>query len=199
MATIESDTLTPRAGPQPRRRFLRRAGFVAFVLVFVAFAVWLATLEFEGALGEFVTRYGYAGYFIAACIAGINIFVPTTHLIFTAPLLNAGLNPWLLVVFGALGATLADGVGYFIGSSGRSAFGESLGRIAHWLTDVVAKRPRAAPVILFLWAAFMPLPNEILVIPAGVLGYGILRTGLITLGGNIVFNILAVVLGLIVL
>jgi hypothetical protein len=37
------------------------------------------------------------------------------------------------------------------------------------------------------------------VIPAGVLGYGVVRTGLITLGGNIVFNVLAVVLGLTVL
>jgi hypothetical protein len=32
-----------------------------------------------------------------------------------------------------------------------------------------------------------------------VLGYGMVRTGLITLGGNLVFNILAVVLGLAVL
>lgn len=196
MATIESETLPPAAPLNRRARLLKRVGFVCFVIAFVAFAIWLATVEFEGAFAEFVTRYGYAGYFISACIAGINIFVPTTHLIFTAPLLNAGLDPWLLVGFGALGATLADGVGYFIGSSSRSAFGESMGRIAHWLTDVVAKRPRLAPAILFLWAAFMPLPNEILVIPAGVLGYGMIRTGLITLGGNVVFNTLAVVLGL---
>jgi membrane protein DedA with SNARE-associated domain len=199
MATIESETRPPTARPNRRARTLRRVGFVLFVIAFVIFAIWLATIEFEGALGEFVTRYGYAGYFIAASIAGINVFVPTTHLIFTAPLLNVGLNPWLLVIFGAMGATLADGVGYFIGSSGRSAFGETFGRIANWLTEVVSKRPRLAPAILFLWAAFMPLPNEILVIPAGVLGYGVVRTGLITLGGNIVFNVLAVVLGLVVL
>ncbi|MGH7500301.1 MAG: DedA family protein [Longimicrobiales bacterium] len=199
MATIQRDSPTPAPPARPKHRLLKRVAFVAFVLAFVAFAIWLATIEFDGALGGFVTRYGYIGYFIAASIAGINVFVPTTHLIFTAPLLNAGLNPWLLVLCGATGATLADGVGYFIGSSGRSAFSDSLGRVAQWLARAVARRPQLAPLILFLWAGFMPLPNEILVIPAGVLGYGVVRTGLITLSGNILFNILAVVLGLAVL
>jgi membrane protein DedA with SNARE-associated domain len=199
MATIERDSPPPAARTGARQRLIQRIAFVVFLIAFIAFAIWLATIEFEGALGDFVSRWGYPGYFIAASIAGINIFVPTTHLIFTAPLLNAGLNPWLLVVCGAFGATLADGVGYFLGSSGRTTFSEPLTRIARSLTNTVTKWPRLAPAILFLWAAFMPLPNEILVIPAGVLGYGMVRTGLITLGGNLVFNILAVVLGLAVL
>jgi membrane protein YqaA with SNARE-associated domain len=196
MATIEGETPPPAVRGGPGAGPVRKVLFVLFIIAFLAVAVWLATIEFEGAFETFVVRYGYVGYFISACIAGINILVPTTHLIFTAPLLNAGLNPWVLVGCGALGATLADGVGYLIGSSGRATFADPLARVAYWLGRAVGKRPRLAPFMLFLWAAFMPLPNEVLVIPAGVLGYGVIRTGTITFLGNIVFNIMAVVLGL---
>jgi membrane protein DedA with SNARE-associated domain len=177
---------------------VKQVVYVIFLLSFIGLAVWLATIELEGALADIVARFGYVGYFVAASIAGINVFLPTSHLIFTAPLLNASLDPWALVACGAVGATLADGVGYFIGSTGRSAFYGSMNRVAQWLARVVAAHPRIAPVVLFLWAATVPLPNEILVIPAGVIGYGVARTFLITLSGNICFNIIAVQLGQVV-
>lgn len=178
---------------------VEKAFYILFVVFFIGVAIWLATLDLEGPLARLVTRYGYLGYFLAACVAGINIFVPTTHLIFTAPLLNAGLDPWLLAGCGALGASLADVVGYLVGDRGRHAFSGSMDRIARWLTSIVQRKPGLAPVILFCWAAFMPLPNEILVIPAGVMGYGLARTFLFTLAGNVCFNIIAIQLGLFVL
>ena len=183
------------AGRQRRRPF-GRALYVAFLLAFVALALWLATIEIEGALADFVLRFGYIGYLGAACIAGINVIVPTTHLIFTTPLLNAGLDPWGMVACGAAGATLADAIGYALGSSGRQALSERYAGIADRLASAVRRRPRLAPALLFLWAAFAPLPNEILVIPAGILGYGLGRTTLLTFSGNIVFNTMAIVLGL---
>lgn len=165
----------------------------------LAFAAWLATVELEGPVEQLVARYGYAGYFLSACIAGINIFVPTSHLIFTAPLLNAGLDPWLLAGCGALGASLADLVGYAVGDRGRATFHGAMDRMARWLTRRVERHPRLAPFFLFVWAATIPLPNEVLVIPAGVMGYGLARTFFFTLMGNIVFNVLAIRLGLTVL
>ncbi|HEX7051477.1 MAG TPA: hypothetical protein VF188_14825 [Longimicrobiales bacterium] len=197
MPAVDRATKAAVAAPprSVRRRRARRVLYALSVLAFIGLAIWLPTIELEGALEAFVLRFGYAGYVVAACIAGINVVVPTTHLILTAPLLEAGLDPWILVACGAVGATLADGVGYIVGSSGRRAFASENSRTAERLTRIVEQHPRLAPVVLFLWAAFAPLPNEVLVIPAGVLGYGILRTGLITLGGNIVFNAMAVVLG----
>src|SRR5690606_33034109 len=120
-------TVEPGAGTlagRRRRRPFGRAVYVAFLLAFAALAIWLATIEIEGALEDFVLRFGYVGYLGAACIAGINVIVPTTHLIFTTPLLNAGLDPWAMVACGAVGATLADAVGYALGSSGRQALSQ---------------------------------------------------------------------------
>lgn len=175
---------------------LEKTFYITFIVLFVAFAIWLATLELDGPLGVLVARYGYAGYFIAASVAGINIFVPTTHLIFTEPLLDAGLNPWILGACGAVGTSFADLVGYVIGDRGRHAFTGATERLARRLGDFVEARPRLAPLLLFVWAAVVPLPNELLVIPAGIMGYGIGKTLLYTFAGNICFNMLAIQLGL---
>lgn len=196
MPTVRQAEPTVAATRSPARPRAGRVLYIAALAGLVACAAWLATIEIEGDLATFVARFGYAGYFIAACVAGINVVVPTTHLIFTEPLLDAGLSPPLLIACGALGATLADGVGYAIGASGRGAFDGVLARAAERLGRVVRRRPRLAPVVLFLWAAFAPLPNEVLVIPAGVVGYGVWRTALITLAGNLVFNTMAILLGL---
>jgi membrane protein YqaA with SNARE-associated domain len=179
-----------------RNENVRRIVYVACVLGMVGIAIWLATLDLEGPIVDLVGRFGYLGYFLSACIAGINIFVPTSHLIFTAPLLNAGLDPWILAGCGALGASLADLVGYAVGDRGRATFTGATDRMARWLGDRVTRHPRLAPLILFVWAATIPLPNEILVIPAGVMGYGLARTFFFTFLGNICFNILAIRFGM---
>src|SRR5690606_1928811 len=69
-------TVEPGAGTlagRRRRRPFGRAVYVAFLLAFAALAIWLATIEIEGALEDFVLRFGYVGYLGAACIAGINV------------------------------------------------------------------------------------------------------------------------------
>lgn len=176
-------------------RFRKKTLFFLLIIAFVALTVWLATVEVEGALREFVLQYGYAGFFVAAFVGGFNLIVPISHIVFVIPLLNIGLNPWMLIVLGAVGATLADGVGYGVGWTGGSAFPKILTRFRAWAKRTVTKRPYLAPVILFGWASLVPLPNEVLVIPAGVVRYGFFRTLFITFAGNIIFNILAVQFG----
>lgn len=169
--------------------------FFALILLLVLLTVWLARIEPEGVFKEFVLRYGYAGLFVAAFVGGFNVLVPISHLVFVIPLLNIGLNPWVLIIIGALGTALADSVGYVLGRGGETAFPNTFQRFKTWGQILMTKRPRLAPMVLFAWASFVPLPNELLVIPAGVLRYGFLRTMLITLAGNFVFNILAVKFG----
>lgn len=168
--------------------------FFGLVTVLVALTVWLATVEPEGIFKGFVIHYGYIGFFIVAFLGGLNFIVPSLHLIFIVPLLNAGLELWVLVALGAAGITLADGVGYGLGHSGSSAF-QGLTRLRVWGERFIAKHPRLAPIVLVGWAAFVPMPNEIFVIPAGLIRYGFWRTILLTFAGNVIFNFLAVRFG----
>lgn len=168
--------------------------FFGLILVFAAVSVWFATVEPDGALEEWVFRYGYIGFFGAAFLGGLNFAIPSFHLAFIVPFLNVGLEIWALVILGALGTTLADSVGYVLGHSGGAALG-SLGRLRTWGEGAVAKYPRLAPVILFAWVSFVPMPNEIFIIPAGLIRYGLLKTFTVVFAGNIIFNLLALNFG----
>ncbi len=171
-----------------------RVLFFGLVVVFIVLTIWFAIREPEGVLKGFVLKYGYLGFFGAAFLGGLNIALPPFHLAFIVPLLNVGLELWILVVLGAVATTLADGVGYALGHSGSAAF-PTLLRLKKWGEHFTAKYPPLVPIILVGWAAFVPIPNEIFVIPAGVIRYGFLRTILLTFTGNIIFNLLAVSLG----
>ena len=174
--------------------FLTKIIFFLLIVVFVALTVWLATIEPEGAFREFVLRYGYFGFFLTAFVGGLNFIVPFSHLIFIVPLLSSGLGLWVLILLGAIGTTCADAVGYGVGRTGGSAF-RVFDHIKTWGEKVITRYPKLAPVILIVWASFVPFPNEIFVIPAGFVRYGFLRTLSITFLGNLVFNFLAVRFG----
>lgn len=169
--------------------------FAVLIAVIAGLTVWLATVEIEGALKEFILRYGYLGFLGAAFVGGLNLVVPVSHVVFVVPLLNIGLNPWLLVILGTIGTALADIVSYALGHSGSHAFPRAFDKFQVWAENIKARYPALAPLVLFGWAALVPLPNEILVIPAGLARYGFLRTLVIMLAGNAVFNTLAIQFG----
>ena len=174
---------------------LKKIKFFILILAVIALAIWLLTLDLEGENLQFVLKYGYAGFFGISFIGGLNIISPLPHLIFIPLLLEAGLNPLLLGVIAAIATSLADAIGYILGKAGSEAFKESLQGFQRRAKNIIEKYPRLMPLILFLWAAVIPLPNEILVIPAGISGYGIFRILGITVAGNFVFNIIAIQLG----
>ena len=142
--------------PLLKQRFL----FVIFVLLLVLVTIWLATTEPQGVVRDYLLRYGYIGFFAAAFVGGLNLFVPISHLVVVAPFLNVGLNPWLLIVIGSFGATMADAVGYGIGRSGGSYQLKSIDRFKVWLEIKISKRPKLAPLVLFGWAALVPVPYK---------------------------------------
>ncbi len=173
---------------------MKKVLFFGLIVVFVAFVLWFATIETDGEFEEWVLRWGYLGFFGAAFLGGFNFAFPSFHLALIVPFLNAGLEIWALVLLAALGTTLADSVGYALGRSGGAAF-SSLARVRKWGEGVVVKYPRLAPVILFAWISLVPVPNEIFVIPAGLIRYGFWKTLLIAFAGNVIFNFLVLNFG----
>lgn len=173
-----------------------KALFFVFLIILIALTIWSASFELEGSLKEFALNYGYIGFFLIAFIGSLNIAVPfSPTVIFIIPLLSIGLSPWLLVLVGALGATLADAVGYIVGREGEEAFSKHVSRFRFWVENFTQKHPRLTPFALLFWASFVPLPNELWVIPAGIIKYGFVRTISITLVGNIIFNLLIIWFG----
>ena len=66
---------------------------------------------------ELLQSYGYWGMLIAAFLAGS--FFPFSSEAVMVGLMTAGLDPWLLMIYGTVGNVLGSVINYFIGRLGR--------------------------------------------------------------------------------
>lgn len=165
---------------------------IAGLTALVALAFYFAGLaQNNESVRQAVTGYGYTGIFIVSLIGGFNLLVPIPVVAFMPLFLESGFNFWPAILTITLGMTLADSVSYVLGRLGH--------QIAHhWTKEKFLEklesfkgRYEITPVIIiFLFASFAPLPNEVLLVPFGFIGYRFLRILPVLVAGNFIFNIL---------
>jgi membrane protein YqaA with SNARE-associated domain len=156
--------------PHPRhlaRPFLIIGSYVSIVFIAFLTANYLVT---HPEAGEFLARIGYPGVFIVAFIAGINLFPPIPAAAITPLLTTAGLHIIPIIIALSLGTLLADSVAYFYGAKGGESILKHHPAFARNLRLLTKKHHPWVPFVLFLYAAVVPLPNEIMIIPLAMLG-----------------------------
>ena len=120
---------------------------------------------------ELVTVYGYLGAFLVCTLGNISIFIPIPFAVVVYAF-GSTLNPLLLGLVSGLGSTIGEMVSYFLGWGGRrmieSRYGSRLDA-AKRLID----RYGALSVFLF---ALLPLPDDLLLIPLGMMRYDFKKT-----------------------
>lgn len=185
---------TPRLStierPRPRRSAawwaLRIAALAAVVLAVVWANEFAArNLEVRAA----VQRFGYAGLLAVSAVSGFNILVPIPVVAFFPFLMQSGLSPVPALLVIAAGMTIGDLAGFLLGRAGRK-----LVERPAWLVRMErlqARHALAPYVLLFVYAAFVPLPNELVVIPMALIGCRLVGVVGAALGGNLIFNSLA--------
>jgi len=183
------DAAAPEA-PRRRRSALSIAWKVAAVALAVAAIVWANQVGVENEqLLDAIARFGYPGLFVVSAISGFNVIIPIPAISLFPLLMQAGFHPVPTVLVIGAGMTVGDMVGFLLGRLGRKMV-ES----GSWLRRLerIREGHRLAPyVLLFFYASFAPLPNELIVIPMALIGcrwYGVLGAAL---AGNLIFNALA--------
>lgn len=133
-------------------------------------------------------RFGYPGIFIAAAISGFNLVVPIPVIAFFPFFMEIGFAPVLTVLIIAVGMTTGDLVGYLLGKFARDVVTVH----DHWIVvrfeSLRERHPGVPFLVMFLYAAFAPLPNEILVMPMAFLRYPVVGIFVAVLAGNLIFN-----------
>lgn len=167
----------------------RAVQYIVFAVI-VAVALWLGWLARQNdTLRTLVVEFGYGGVLIVSVISGVNLFVPIPAVAFFPLFLESGLNPVAVIITMSLGMTIADSISFFLGKAGRRALDSPSQHGWFARLDRFRQRNYWWPIgILFLFVAFAPLPNELLVIPLALLGYPLIRLMAPLLIGNIVFN-----------
>lgn len=118
-----------------------------------------------------VPRYGYLGAFLVSLAGSIVPFLPAPYLAVILVLAPFS-DPVLLATVSALGATLGKLSSYAIG---RAAKKLSRGRYRRKLTVLSKMISRYMFAAIFV-AALTPLPDDIIFIPAGMIGYSLPKT-----------------------
>lgn len=159
------------------------------VALFVVLAMWLNTRagEIDG-VREAVASAGYLGLLAASVISGFNLIVPIPVATFYPFLLEAGFQPFPTLATIALGMTGGDFLGYLVGDASRSLAGERMAGFRARVERLHDRHPVLPLAILFLYAAFAPIPNELLVIPLAFMRYSLAGVMLAVFAGNMIFN-----------
>lgn len=169
-----------------RDALLQLSGVVALAAIAIGFGI---AVRDNPDVAGFIAQFGYPGVFIAAIIAGFNLLVPIPIVTFVPAFLAADMNPVIIVLLITVGTTLSDGAAYVIGNVVRQvALSRRQERVKRILEKLRAKNSYAPMIALYLYASFVPLPNEVAIVPLAVLGH---RPGPIMLAvllGNLTFN-----------
>ena len=172
----------------PRRRVPVVVKVLA-IAALVAFTVWVNVRagDIEGARNA-AAAAGYPGLLLASVVSGFNLVWPVPISFFYPFFIESGFQPAPTLATIALGMTGGDLLGYLIGDATRHMADHRLAGFRA-RAEALHDRHRLLPLgLLFVYAAFVPLPNEILVIPMAFMRYSLVAVMTAVLLGNVIFN-----------
>ena len=132
---------------------------------------WMSTL---------VTNYGYVGAFFISLFGNFTIFFPVPFAI-TIYAFGATLNPIILGVVCGLGSTIGEFSAYLVGMGGRKVLEERYGDRLENVKRLIQKHGMA---VVFIFA-LLPLPDDLLLIPLGMLRYDIRKVMIAAFFGKV--------------
>lgn len=162
------------------------------LVALLVFFVWANSYALESdTVKNLVQAFGYPGVFLIAVLSGFNLAVPIPAIGFYPLFIELGYVSWMIIALVSLGMLVGDAIGYLIGSAGKDALSDTKAeRYVKFLTTLHEKHPMLPYACLLVYAAVIPLPNELIVIPMALAGYRFLPMGAMLFVGNIIFNIL---------
>lgn len=143
-----------------------------------------------------LTSYGYWGMLLAAFLAGS--FFPFSSEAVMLGLMAAGLDPWVLMVYGTIGNVLGSVVNYSIGRLGRQEWFEKYLHVSPQSMDRARRFMRGHGAWMGFFA-FVPLLGSAITILLGLMRANLVITFIaITLGKIFRYAVLILGAGLVI-
>lgn len=126
----------------------------------------LATQQLLEWMEQFAYQYGYLGIFLLSSIGALSVVFPIPYTIIVY-LMGSLLDPFIIAFSGGLGSAFGELVGYVLGYYGRMLVSEDRRRKMDYMLKIFDRHGVAA---IFLFA-LTPLPDDLLIIPLGIMRY----------------------------
>ena len=136
-------------------------------------------MDFWVWMNGLVYTYGYLGAFIACIIGNVTIIIPVPFALIVYAF-GSVLNPLFLGIVCGVGSTIGEMSSYLVGRGGRrvieSRYGDRL--------DMVEKLVEKHGMLVVFLVALLPIPDDLLLIPLGLMKYSVEKTMIAMLFGK---------------
>ncbi|NCC71039.1 hypothetical protein EOM09_05650, partial [bacterium] len=106
--------------------------------------------------------------FIISSLGGFSSIFSTSVYATLFTLVNAGMNPFILAISAGLGLSVGDSIFFLLGHKGKEINLGKLQKLAKKISDFIQnKKKNTIKIFVFLYIAFTPFPNDIIMIPLG--------------------------------
>lgn len=172
------------------------AYFAILLLFFIFWTILIIYFSPETLINFIGIKNAYLIVFFLCIIGGISIMFPIPYYLAVFTFGAGGLNPILLGLSAALGLMIGDSTSYFLAYHGGKIIPANYQRFSKKVSHFIISTPNwVRYFILILWASVTPFPNDMMVIPLGLVRYPYLKT-ILPLGlGNIIFNTIVALSG----
>lgn len=154
-----------------RTRIVKILSIVLIITVALIGSFFLADyIRDNGTARELVERFGYFGILIIAIVIGLNLFIPVPAATFTPIYISAGFPLSAIIATLVVGAMIADTIGYLIGVGGRHITKHAHPMLQEKMQLLAHRHHTLVLPFVFLFSAFSPFPNEMILIPLAIIG-----------------------------
>lgn len=150
-------------------------GLIFVIALFVGAIFFASYVENNENIKSLISSFGPLGIFIVAFIGGLNLFVPVPATAFIPIFSSAGFSLPLIISILVIGTTIADLLSFYIGTVLRPKADKSKNKTLKFVRKYCENKPKMTQLIVFLWASLIPIPNELLLLPLGMLGVKLQR------------------------
>lgn len=176
---------------------------LVLVSIILAGVIWLSQYMHNNELVyKLIQDYGYLAIVAVGVIGGLNTLIPVPAATLTPIFLNAGLNFYTIVLLLSLGTLIADFISYTLGYFSKGLIKQKYPKVTNFFWRIRTKhRPLLIPAV-FLYAAIIPFPNEVILIPLALSGYkfkylllplifgNLINQGVLSLGFSSIFDLI---------
>lgn len=175
----------------------RNFGVLFLIIIFIIWSFTVSNYGPEKIIEILGTNNAYFTLGLMALLGGSSILFPFPYYLFTISFGAAGLNPFLLGIAAGAGTLLGDATTYYIASKGRHLLPEKINlKLQKILVWLMGRHPATFPIIAFLYSSIAPLPDDVLMVPAGIAHYPFSRLALGVGPGKVLFNTILAFSGL---
>lgn len=163
---------------------------LAIIVVFIVLVSLEVPHMIVDALGP---EKSYIAIFLVGALGGVSTFTTATYFGIVASFADAGLNLYWLSIAGGLGSAIGDTLFYFFARNSKAVVNKRTNKILENVAKRLQNTHKAVvPLLVYVYAAFTPLPNEFMTIPVGLSGVRFRYVILPLVLGNITVTFLAV-------